>query len=188
MCAIAGVLSCDFAPPCDEIELPENCYLLATAGCDSFVKLWRVELGEESEAARVELLRQVAAHGGAVAGVRWGAGGALASAGADRWARVWRVTVGPAGARAEQVAAVPVRGAGGAPAAALGVRARLLAVGSLAGELTLWRLYSTDGPGAAPGYDGDTPRLWAEPAVARWMRDYIIDAPGKTFHLVITDT
>ncbi|XP_075979925.1 uncharacterized protein LOC142979049 [Anticarsia gemmatalis] len=156
-----GVQSCDFAPSSSELELPEHSYMLATAGCDSFIKLWILQTTQEDgevQDATVRLVRQVAAHGGGSASLRWssagcagdagGAGGALlASAGADRWAR---------------------RAAPAPP---------LLAAGTLAGELSLWQLpfdelHDEDDDEAAP------PCLWGPAGVARWIREYVTRVPG----------
>lgn len=188
--SVAGVLSCDFAPVSPEIELPESCYLLATGGCDSLVKLWRVELVPEREGegwgACVQLVRAVSAHGGGVASVRWGAGSGslLATAGADRWARVWRVALIAGGSRVDQSCAVPVQAAGGAPAAVIFSRSRYLAVGSLSGELALWRLAEDEH--RAPDDDGAAPRFWCEAGVARWLRDYVLNAPGELTEIGLT--
>ncbi|CAH2044373.1 unnamed protein product, partial [Iphiclides podalirius] len=174
-----GVLSCDFAPL--ENGIDTNSYMLASAGRDALVKLWRVLLENDSSGeARVSicLLWGVEAHGGAVESVRWGSGveGArrLATSGADGWARAWLVS---AEGRARAVAAVPADEGTGASAASL-LGEQLLATGSLAGELALWRL-----PTIECQYDGEDsdeivePRHWRITGVLRWLREYVTRTP-----------
>ncbi|XP_063830218.1 WD repeat, SAM and U-box domain-containing protein 1-like [Ostrinia nubilalis] len=166
----------------------EGSYLLATAGADSLVRLWLIEIDEEAATAQMRMVREVHAHGGGASCVRWGGAGLLASAGGDRWARVWRGRRGEGeggggeGAGLVQlraVAAVPAGGAGGAPAVALLDDADggfLVAVGTLSGELALWRL-PAEGAGALDD-DADAPRFWDEAGVVRWLREYVTRAPG----------
>ncbi|XP_052757617.1 uncharacterized WD repeat-containing protein alr3466-like isoform X2 [Galleria mellonella] len=177
-----GVQSCDFSSSVSMLDLSssEDSYLLATGGCDSLIKLWIIVLDQDmaGDRASVRLMRQFEAHGGGVTCVRWGSdesSALLASAGADRWARVWRAG-GAGGVRAS--CAVPAAGAAarGALAAALLGRA-LLAVGSLGGELALWRLAPDDD--ALDDDEGAAPRFWGEAGVARWLREYVT-RPGES--------
>ncbi|XP_072938346.1 uncharacterized protein [Epargyreus clarus] len=178
-----GVLSCEFAP--DDVNNEEENhkvrdYLLASGGMDESVKLWTVEVCEGESRAAVRLGGALAAHGGAVQSVRWGARHSLCTAGADRWARVWRVAREPDGAlRAAQVAAVPAGGAGGAPTAAF-LHPALLAVGALNGRLALWRLPETnENDTGDEDAEGVEPRWWGEAGVLRWLKDYVTRVPGS---------
>ncbi|KAL0820812.1 hypothetical protein ABMA28_005490 [Loxostege sticticalis] len=175
-----GVQSCDFAPNGSVPGLEgEGSYLLATAGADSLVRMWLIEIDEEAVTAQVRVIREVRAHGGGVACVRWGTTGLLASAGGDRWARVWRAAAG--GGELHAAAAVPAGGAGGAPAVALLDDAdggTLIAVGTLSGELALWRL-PAEGSHVLDD-DGDPPRFWDEAGVVRWLREYVTRAPAMS--------
>uniref|UniRef100_A0A2A4K0I5 U-box domain-containing protein n=1 Tax=Heliothis virescens TaxID=7102 RepID=A0A2A4K0I5_HELVI len=58
-----GVQSCDFASP-TALELPDDAYLLATAGCDSLIKLWLIHY---NKTAAVRAVVSLAAHGGGAA-------------------------------------------------------------------------------------------------------------------------
>ncbi|XP_028169520.1 WD repeat, SAM and U-box domain-containing protein 1-like [Ostrinia furnacalis] len=185
---LAGVQSCDFAANGSVPGMPdgEGSYLLATAGADSLVRLWLIEIDEEAATAQMRMVRVVHAHGGGASCVRWGGAGLLASAGGDRWARVWRGRrgegeggAGGEGVQLRALAAVPAGGAGGAPAVALLDDAdggSLVAVGTLSGELALWRL-PAEGAGALDD-DADAPRFWDEAGVVRWLREYVTRAPG----------
>ncbi|KAL4714353.1 hypothetical protein ACJJTC_009705 [Scirpophaga incertulas] len=187
-----AIQSCDFAPKM--IILEEDSYLLATAGEDSYVKLWRIDLSEEGSAT-LSVACSVQAHGGGADCVRWGpgSGALLASCGGDRWARVWRA--GSGGAELLALAAVPAAAAPVPAVALLCVGAGpLLAVGSLAGDLSLWQLSDssdcangdTDNAGSSSdstegglrAEDGEPPRFWDEDVVVRWLRDYVTRAPG----------
>ncbi|CAH0587830.1 unnamed protein product [Chrysodeixis includens] len=181
-----GVQSCDFAPAQSALDMPDETYLLATAGCDSLIKLWVIECKEaelEEQGARVRLVNSVAAHGGGASCVRWGGsaeGGALlGSAGADRWARVWLASAG--GAVLRLLAAVPAAGAGGALSVALLAAPPLLLVGSLAGELAAWHLPPE--PDQSDEFSDDeeatAPPFWSHIGVARWLRENITRAPGS---------
>ncbi|XP_059047405.1 WD repeat, SAM and U-box domain-containing protein 1-like [Achroia grisella] len=174
-----GVQSCDFSSSVSALGVPDDgdSYLLATAGGDSLIKLWVVTLEQVTAGARVRVAREFAAHGGGAASVRWAAGGALlASAGADGWARAWAVRGGAGGAGG----AGGVRAAAAAPAAGPALAAAplraLLAVGSLAGELALWRLAPArdrDRDRDRDREEGAAPRWWAAPGVERWLREYV---------------
>lgn len=52
----------------------------------------------------------------------------------------------------------------------------LIAVGTLSGELALWRL-PAEGSHVLDD-DGDPPRFWDEAGVVRWLREYVTRAPG----------
>ncbi|CAG9790724.1 unnamed protein product [Diatraea saccharalis] len=150
----------------------DGSYLLASAGSDSLIKLWVIELDEEAVEANIKLACAVLAHGNGATCARWGVGGLLASTGFDQWARVWRVESN--GTELCPVTAVPTGSAGGAPAVAL--LPGLLAVGSLTGELALWRL--PEGDCALDSDDAELPRFWGEEGVARWLHEYIVRVPG----------
>ncbi|CAB3254057.1 unnamed protein product [Arctia plantaginis] len=183
-----GVQSCDFAPSSGDFELPDDTHVLATAGSDSFIKLWLIETHEEDGevlSATVSLVRQVEAHGGGAASVRWsramGVEGALfASAGADGWARVWRVT--PQTMALRTVAAAQAAGAGGVLAVALLARSSpgppLLVSGTLAGELAVWQL-PLDELDDEDEDEGTSPALWGPAGVTRWIKENITRAPGS---------
>ncbi|XP_047028830.1 WD repeat, SAM and U-box domain-containing protein 1-like [Helicoverpa zea] len=164
-----GIQSCDFASP-SALELPDDTYLLATAGCDSLIKLWLIHY---KESAAVRAVVSLAAHGGGVASVRW-AGARLASAGADRVVRVWQAARGGAGARL--LAAVR------APAAALAVALApaLLLAGTLPGELLAWRAPPDQPHGLGPDDDeAAPPYFWTREGVARWLRECVTRVPGS---------
>ncbi|XP_049872026.1 uncharacterized protein LOC126370936 [Pectinophora gossypiella] len=189
-----GVQSCDFAAR-GAAGLPDDAALLATAGSDGLLKLWRLDFDEEGEEASLTALAAAMAHGGGALCVRWGVGAALASAGADGWLRVWRAALGAAAAaRLAQLAAVPALGAASAPAAAI-LDARHVALGSLSGELAVWRLPVSIAEEGSPGDDGAEegaggegatddeedaglePRWWGAAGVARWIKEYVTRAP-----------
>lgn len=183
---VAGVLSCDFADSFEnsESEDEKSTLLLATGGRDALVKLWWVRLSVDETGAQtgaLELASSLAAHGGAVQCVRWGRAGsegglALATGGADRWARVWRVWAGGGRVRVQVAVAVPA-GAGGAPAVRLlGGEGGRLAVGSLGGALTVWRVPLDD---ALQDAEGEEPRFWSAAGVERWLREYVTRPPGN---------
>ncbi|CAH2087343.1 unnamed protein product [Euphydryas editha] len=188
-----GVLSCDFAENFKNFESEDesSALLLATGGRDALVKLWWVTVNMDDarvEAGSVELACSLPAHGGAVQCVRWGrprGGGegelTLATGGADRWARVWRVSARGGRVRAQAAAAVPSGAAGGAPAVRLlggGRRARL-AVGSLSGELAVWRVPDVLDE-ALRDAEGAEPRFWSTAGVKRWLREYVTGPPGSS--------
>lgn len=52
-----------------------------------------------------------------------------------------------------------------------------MCVGTLRGELALWRLPAR---AAAPDDDGEPPRFWDDAGVVRWLREYVTRAPGNT--------
>ncbi|XP_037292485.1 uncharacterized WD repeat-containing protein alr3466 isoform X3 [Manduca sexta] len=184
-----GVQSCDFAPICSDHDLPDSTYLLATGGCDSLIKLWIIELAEAGNNVSVRTVRQWEAHGGDVTSVRWGTracSALLASAGSDRWARVWRVA--DAGGVVEPHAAVHTDGAlvvallpapdsecDDAPVE----RGPLLTVGTLGGELVVWRVSAVERTDCEKD-EGATPRWWGAPGVAHWLREYVTRPPGST--------
>ncbi|KAJ2938491.1 hypothetical protein O0L34_g12937 [Tuta absoluta] len=189
--AVGGVQSCDFAPA-DALDLPSDTLLLATAGSDALLKLWTIQLDEEEYSASMSMVANVLGHGGGAASARWGAGGRLATAGADGWARVWQLRGGVGGEvalRLCQIAAVPAQGAAGTAAAVL-LGSDMVVLGSITGELAVWRLpaeQSAGGEGCeedAGGEDigdedaGAEPRWWGARGVARWIRDYITRVPG----------
>ncbi|CAG4973253.1 unnamed protein product, partial [Parnassius apollo] len=178
-----GVLSCDFAPK--ENWNKSNTYTLASAGRDALVKIWKIQLEEDTSgetSATMCLLCCLEAHGAAVESVRFGVGEYesvhLATSGADGWARVWRLA---ADGRTEALAAVPVGGATGATAATL-LGTSVLVAGTLTGELTLWRLPATVEVGNEltddEGDDGAEPRHWGVSGVVKWLREYITRIPG----------
>ncbi|XP_052742635.1 uncharacterized WD repeat-containing protein all2124-like [Bicyclus anynana] len=160
----AGVLSCDFERGA---AAGAGAHLLATGGRDGRVRLWRTAGGAlAAEGAR-------AAHAGGAVCVRWGEGAAaalLATGGADRWARVWRVALAGGRAQLSALAALPAA-AGGAVATC--PAAGRVAVGSLGGELALWRL-----PAARAAGEGADARAWGAAGVLRWLREYVTRAPG----------
>ncbi|XP_014362882.2 uncharacterized WD repeat-containing protein alr2800-like [Papilio machaon] len=170
-----GVLSLDFAPLQNK---DESKYIMASAGRDTLVKIWEIRFEMRYGAAHVNvrLVHRVEAHGGSVECARWAAAGGaqLATCGADGWARVWRLAPG---GDVRLVAAVPTGGAGaavGATAAAM-LGPTLLAVGSLTGELAVWRV-----PAPLADVDEDDepePRMWGPTGVARWLRDYVTRVP-----------
>ncbi|KAG6461117.1 hypothetical protein O3G_MSEX012437 [Manduca sexta] len=184
-----GVQSCDFAPICSDHDLPDSTYLLATGGCDSLIKLWIIELAEAGNNISVRTVRQWEAHGGDVTSVRWGTracSALLASAGSDRWARVWRVA--DAGGVVEPHAAVHTDGAlvvallpapdsecDDAPVE----RGPLLTVGTLGGELVVWRVSAVERTDCEKD-EGAAPRWWGAPGVAHWLREYVTRPPGST--------
>ncbi|CAK1587355.1 unnamed protein product [Parnassius mnemosyne] len=178
-----GVLSCDFVQKENWNE--SNTYTLASAGRDALVKIWKIQLEDDScggTSATMCLLCCLEAHGAAVESVRFGVGDdgsvRLATSGADGWARVWRLA---SDGRTEALAAVPVGGATGATAAAL-LGTSVLVAGILTGELTLWRLPVTNEDGKEltddEGDDGVEPRYWGIAGVAKWLREYITRIPG----------
>ncbi|XP_064073089.1 WD repeat, SAM and U-box domain-containing protein 1-like [Vanessa tameamea] len=187
-----GVLSCDFANTSSLKNFKSDdehpLLLLATGGRDAFVKLWWVEMSVNLmsiEEGSLELAHTLSAHGGAVQCVRWGpyirheSELTLATGGADRWARVWRVTVHNMKLDAQAVVAVPAGAAGGAPAVRLmgdGDEASLV-VGSLSGNLAVWRLPPID---SLHDTESAETRIWGTVGVTRWLREYVLKPPGSS--------
>ncbi|XP_033208709.1 WD repeat, SAM and U-box domain-containing protein 1-like isoform X2 [Belonocnema kinseyi] len=110
-----GVQGCDFSPATGPLiasgSLVTNTtgdnlsYLLATCGNDSLVKLWRINISNESEDeargsnySRIshKLKKQLAGHGGNVMDIRFssGQGEILGSVATDKTARIWSVYTG----------------------------------------------------------------------------------------------
>ncbi|XP_053612005.1 WD repeat, SAM and U-box domain-containing protein 1-like isoform X2 [Plodia interpunctella] len=187
-----GVQSCDFLADGSTLGVsrPAHPCLLATAGADALIKIWLIELDEDEASASVRLVRQLEAHGGGVTSVRWQpapapvTGALLASAGADRWVRVWRLqpeqnhfelnlsaVCAVSEAESRGALAVALLGEQSAHAEQSGA---LLAVGTLGGELSLWRLPRGDECGDDD--EGSDPRFWGEAGVVRWLKEYVI--PG----------
>ncbi|XP_060804511.1 WD repeat, SAM and U-box domain-containing protein 1-like [Amyelois transitella] len=181
-----GVQSCDFLPDCGALGLPapaRSC-VLATAGADSLIKLWLIELHEDEAGATVRLARTLEAHGGGVTSARWqprrGARALLASAGADRWVRVWRLHADQDALELNlsAVCAVSAAESRGALAVAMLEEPRagaecgaLLVVGALGGGLSLWRLPPDDDDDTDD--EGSEPRFWTQAGVVRWLREYV---------------
>lgn len=143
------------------------------------MKIWEIALEVRYGAAHtnVLLLHRVETHGGSAECARWAAAGGpqLATCGADGWARVWRVAPG---GDMRPVAAVPAggpAGAVGATAAAM-LGTSMLAVGSLTGELAVWRIPVP--PGDIDDDDEPEPRMWGPTDVVRWVRDYVLRMSG----------
>ncbi|KAJ8714311.1 hypothetical protein PYW07_002536 [Mythimna separata] len=172
---LEGVQSCDFAPSPSALALPENTYLLATAGADSLIKMWSIHYDEELASATVRAVQTLELHGGGATSLRWG-GALLAAAGADRVLRVWRVAARGAAARLLAVLA----GDGGALAVALlADRAGpLLLCGSLGGELAAWRV-PAELRDDEDDEDGTPPCYWQREGVRRWLRECITHVPGS---------
>ncbi|KAI5634387.1 hypothetical protein NE865_12883 [Phthorimaea operculella] len=187
-----GVQSCDFAPS-DALNLPTDTLLLATAGSDALIKLWKIQLYEEECSASMSVAASVVGHGGGATSARWGTGGRLATAGADGWARVWQLCGGVGEEdtlRIFQIAAVPAQGAAGTATAVL-LDSNLVVLGSVTGEVAVWRFPTNQlivegceeevgGEDIGEEDAGAEPRWWGARGVARWIRDYITRVPGVT--------
>ncbi|XP_063540094.1 uncharacterized WD repeat-containing protein alr2800-like [Cydia strobilella] len=190
-----GVTSCEFAPSASAVGLDAEVagvlrLVLATAGGDSLIKLWIVDLDVETEggSARLQLARLVGAHGSAAARACWGGGSLLASAGADDWARVWA----PDGAG---LAAVPAATAGAVDTALSAALVReddelYIAFGTLQanisclylwlqGQVALWRLPAgLEGAGDESEEEALDARWWGAAGVRHWLQEHVTRVPG----------
>ncbi|KAJ8718243.1 hypothetical protein PYW08_002480 [Mythimna loreyi] len=174
LCSLDGVQSCDFATS-SALALPENMYILATAGADSLVKMWSIHYDKELGSAAVRAVLTLELQGGGAASLRW-SGALLAAASADRVLRVWRVAA--RGAAASLLGALAC--GGGAPAVALleDPAGPLLLGGSLGGQLAAWRVPPERGD-HEPHDDGTPPCYWQREGVRRWLRECITNVPGS---------
>ncbi|KAG5864464.1 hypothetical protein JTB14_030505 [Gonioctena quinquepunctata] len=96
-----GVQNCDISQnlePIPNTMVDAQCYLLATCGNDSLVKLWRISVAKLSneldlEDLEVKLWRSLQGHGGNVICVKFSqiVGEFICSAATDRQSRIWSV-------------------------------------------------------------------------------------------------
>lgn len=178
-----GVQCCDFAPHDGEEDSGD--YILATGGCDSVGRVWRLVVGEGE--AELHLLHELRGHGGTVTCCRYSSWGAMLATGAtDHHVRLWSrdgICVHTITLRAG-VGGVAFWGGGG--------EEESLVVGTLDGELSVWSVpgegqvgdsgegSGDDGEGSGlQGSDEGAARGWGEQRVTWWLREHVTRAPGE---------